>query len=196
VLEDLSAERWPPPWDGPSIAAVRASLELLWSTPPPDWVAPIEDEARDIAGGWAEIERDPAPFLSLGLRDATWLDHWLPKLRDAAESAPLGGEALLHLDVRSDNLCLTRRGAVLVDWNFVHRGNPDLDLAGWASSLHLEGGPAPHVLVPDAGGLAAVMAGFFGARAGLPPPPTAPTVRGFQRAQLEVALAWAERELA
>ncbi len=41
-----------------------------------------------------------------------------------------------------------------------------------------------------------MLAGFFGSRAGLPPPPTAPTVRGFQRAQLEVSLAWAERELA
>jgi hypothetical protein len=196
VLEDLSEARWPPPWDPELLAAVRSSLELLWSAAPPDWVPPIEQESRDIVGGWAEIERDPAPFLSLRLRDAAWLDLWLPRLRNAAETAPIGGDALLHLDVRSDNLCLTERGAVLVDWNFVHRGNPDLDLAGWASSLHLEGGPAPHELVPGAGGLAAVMAGFFGARAGLPPPPTAPTVREFQRAQLEIALAWAERELA
>jgi hypothetical protein len=196
VLEDLSAARWPPPWDRQSIAAVRRTLELVWSTAAPEWIRPIEDEAIELVGGWAEIERDPVPFLSLGVRADTWLDKWLPRLRDAAETAPVGGDALLHLDVRSDNLCLTERGAVLVDWNFVHRGNPNLDLAGWASSLHLEGGPAPHDLVPDAGGLAAVMAGFFGARAGLPPPLTAPTVREFQRAQLEVALAWAERELA
>jgi hypothetical protein len=196
VLEDLSAARWPPPWDRESIAAVRRTLELVWSTVPPAWIRPIEDEGAELVGGWAEIERDPAPFLSLGVRAAAWLDEWLPRLRDAAETAPIGGDALLHLDVRSDNLCLTGRGAVLVDWNFVHRGNPDLDLAAWASSLHLEGGPAPHDLVPDAGGLAAVMAGFFGSRAGLPAPPTAPTVREFQRAQLEVALTWVERELA
>ena len=85
---------------------------------------------------------------------------------------------------------------MVVDWNLVHRGNPDLDLAGWAPSLRLEGGPPPHELLPDAGGLAALLAGFFGCRAGLPPPPTAPTVRELQRAQLEVALEWAERELA
>ena len=147
-------------------------------------------------GGWAEIERDPAPFLSLGVRSPDWLEAWLPRLRGAAESAPIEGDALLHLDVRSDNVCLADRRAVLVDWNLVHRGNPDLDLAGWAPSLRLEGGPEPHELLPDAGGLAAVLAGFFGSRAGLPPPPTAPTVRGFQRAQLEVSLDWAERELA
>src|SRR5215204_1997175 len=73
--------------------------------------------------------------------------------------------------------------------------NPDLDLAGWAASLHLEGGPPPHELLPGAGGLAAVLAGFFASRAGLPPPPTAPGVRAFQLAQGRVAIPWALREL-
>jgi hypothetical protein len=46
-----------------------------------------------------------------------------------------------------------------------------------------------------AGGLAAVLAGFFASRAGLPPPPTAPGVRAFQFAQARVAIPWALREL-
>ena len=62
-------------------------------------------------------------------------------------------------------------------------------------SLKLEGGPDPWELVPDSQGFAALMAGFFAARAGLPPPPTAPTVREFQHRQAEVALPWAAREL-
>src|SRR5205823_2619368 len=41
----------------------------------------------------------------------------------------------------------------------------------------------------------AAVAGFFAARAGLPPPEGAPTVRAFQREQLAVALPWAAREL-
>jgi hypothetical protein len=196
VLEDLSDGRWPPPWDGAAIASVRESLTAVWATPPPDWVPSVLDEREQLLGGWALIERDPAPFLSLGLCSSAWLDASLPTLRAAAESAPVEGDALLHLDVRSDNICLTDRGAVLVDWNWVHRGNPDLDLAAWASSLHLEGGPPPEQLLPGGGRLGAALAGFFGARAGLPPPPTAPKVREVQRAQLEVALAWACRELA
>jgi hypothetical protein len=196
VLEDLSLGRWPPPWDPQAIAAVRGALEAIWATGPPKWVPPTTDDREELAGGWAEIESAPAPFLSLRIRSPEWLDDWLPRLRAAAESAPIEGDALLHLDVRSDNICLMERGAVVVDWNLVHRGNPDLDLAGWAPSLRLEGGPPPHELLPDAGGLAALLAGFFGCRAGLPPPPTAPTVRELQRAQLEVALEWAERELA
>jgi hypothetical protein len=195
VLEDLSDERWPPPWDAAAVESVRGSLAALWATPPPEWIPPITDEREGLVGGWAEIERDPAPFLSLGLCSARWLDRALPVLRTAAESAPIDGDAVLHLDVRSDNICLAARGAVLVDWNWVHRGNPDLDLAAWAPSLDMEGGPAPEGLLPGAGSLAAVLAGFFASGAGLPPPPTAPRVREVQRAQLEVALPWACREL-
>jgi hypothetical protein len=195
VLEDLSGADWPPPWSAETIQAVRGSLEAMWSTPPPEWLPLITDEEELLAGGWAEIEAEPAPFLSLGLWSPAQLADALPTLRAAAESAPLGGDALIHLDVRSDNICLTDRGAVLVDWNWAHVGNPDLDLAAWLPSLHLEGGPPPEELLPDAGELAATLAGFFGARAGLPPPPTAPQVRKIQLAQLEIALAWACREL-
>jgi hypothetical protein len=62
-------------------------------------------------------------------------------------------------------------------------------------SLRLEGGPQPWEVLPDARGLATVVAGFFAARAGLPPPAGAPAVRDFQLRQLEVALPWAAREL-
>jgi hypothetical protein len=195
VLEDLSGARWPPPWDDAAIGDVRKALAELWATPAPEWVPSIAVERDWLLGGWATIQEDPQPFLSLGLCSASWLDDALPVLRRAAESAPIEGHSLIHLDVRSDNLCLTDRGAVLVDWNLVHVANPDLDLAAWLPSLHLEGGPPPEELLPDAGELAATLAGFFGARAGLPPPPTAPQVRKVQRDQLEVALAWACREL-
>ena len=107
----------------------------------------------------------------------------------------LAGEAFLHLDVRSDNLCLQEGRAVLVDWNFAHVGNPLLDVVGWLPSLKLEGGPDPWELVPDSQGFAALLAGYFASRAGLPPPATAPRVREFQRRQAEIALPWAAREL-
>jgi Phosphotransferase enzyme family len=195
VIEDLSEGRWPPPWDAAAIEAVRESLAAVWAAAPPDWVPPISEEKEWLLGGWSEIEQDQEPFLSLGLGSAKWLDASLPVLRAAAESAPIDGEALVHLDVRSDNICLADRGAVLVDWNLAHRGNPDLDLAAWAPSLHMEGGPAPEQLLPGSGQLAAALAGFFAARAGLRPPPTAPRVREVQLVQLKVALPWACREL-
>jgi hypothetical protein len=195
VLEDLSAGRWPPPWDEASISAVRSTLESVWETPPPEWMAPITDETEWLLGGWAEIERDPAPFLSVGLCSPDWLDAALPPLRRAAASAPIAGDALLHVDVRSDNICVAGRGAVLVDWNNALVGNPDLDLACWLPSLEAEGGPKPEKLLPVAPEFAAALAGFFGSRAGLPPPPTAPRVREVQLSQLRTALPWAAREL-
>jgi len=84
---------------------------------------------------------------------------------------------------------------VLVDWNLACVGNGLFDVAFWLPSLRLEGGPEPWEVLPHAGALAAAVAGFFASRAGLPPPIGAPTVREFQRRQLEVALPWAAREL-
>jgi hypothetical protein len=195
VLEDLTDARWPPPWDDDAIAAVVAALDAVHSTAPPDWLPEIEDERAWLTGGWAEIERDPAPFLSLGDWSADWLRVHLAPLREAAENAPLAGDSLVHLDVRSDNLCIADRGAVIFDWNLAHRGNPDLDLACWAPSLRLEGGPPPHEILTGSPELAAALAGFFASRAGLPPPQTAPQVRSFQLAQAQVAIPWALREL-
>jgi len=116
-------------------------------------------------------------------------------LLEPGRTCALAGEAFLHLDVRSDNLCLRDERAVLVDWNLAHVGNPLLDIVCWLPSLKLEGGPDPWELVADSQGFAALLGGFFASRAGLPPPPTAPTVREFQRRQAEVALPWAAREL-
>jgi hypothetical protein len=193
VIENLREGRWPPPWDGDAVNAVRQTLRGVAGSTPPEWLEPVDREW--LTGGWAEIERDPEPFLSTGMCSREWLEASLPVLREAAETAPVAGDALLHLDVRSDNICLTERGAVVVDWNQACIGNPELDVAAWLPSLGLEGGPEPEEILPGGGGFAAVLAGFFGSRVGLPPPTTAPQVREIQRAQLEVALAWASREL-
>jgi hypothetical protein len=85
---------------------------------------------------------------------------------------------------------------VLVDWNHACIGNPALDPAAWLPSVTLEGGPLPDDIADDAvSQFAVVVAGFFAARAGLPPPDGAPLVRGFQLAQVRVALPWACRVL-
>jgi hypothetical protein len=69
-------------------------------------------------------------------------------------------------------------------------------VAAWLPSLETEGGPRPDAVLPDCPpGFASLLAGFFGARAGLPPPATAPFVRPLQLAQLRSALPWAARLL-
>lgn len=82
--------------------------------------------------GWAAIGADPAPFLSFGWCSESWLRNALPALIEAQHAAPLGGESLLHLDVRSDNLAIRDGLAILFDWNWACRGNADLGRAYWS----------------------------------------------------------------
>jgi hypothetical protein len=195
LLEDLSAAYWPPPWTMPRIKDLLTALREVWSKPPPERTARADDDAREISGGWDEIARAPDGFLSLGLCSAEWLSAHLEALRESAHGARLDGDALLHFDVRSDNVCFRRGGgAVLVDWNLTAVGNPQIDVVFWLPSLAAEGGPAPEVVLPDAQpGLVSACASFFCARAGRPPIPTAPRVREAQLVQARTALPWAAR---
>ena len=195
VLEDLSGCHWPPPWRTGQVDAVRATLDALAAHPIPPGMRRAIDTGL-VEAGWPEVARDPRPLLSLGLCSERWLEDALPTLVDAADPAILDGDALCHLDVRSDNLCFRLDGrAVLIDWDCAAVGNPEFDLAFWLPSLHLEGGPAPQSVAAVTPGIVALVAGFFASEAGLPTIPHAPGVRGIQLRQLEVALPWAASAL-
>jgi hypothetical protein len=197
AIEDLSSATWPPPWSPVRVRAVLACLELVAATPPPDGLPLAADDHLGLREGWPEVEREPAPFLALGLCSERWLEAALPALVQASRTAPLAGTSLLHFDVRGDNLCLRPDGsAVLVDWNWTSVGNPWLDVAAWLPSLHADGGPAPGEVAPDLHtGLAAVVAGYLCAHAGRPPIPAAPGVRAIQLRQARTALPWASAAL-
>lgn len=192
AIEDLSDADWPPPWDDARIAAVLDGLAAIHATPPEVSLVPV---ATDSGADWRSVAADPAPFLSVGLCSERWLEAALPALIDAASSAPLTGSALVHLDIRSDNLCFREGRVVVIDWNHATVANPDLDVAFWLPSLQSEGGPPPEAILPDAPGLAAWVAGFFSAHSGMPQPPNAPHVRPLQLAQARTALPWAARAL-
>lgn len=196
ALEDLSAAEWPPPWTTERVDAVLRCLDEVAATPAPDGLPRAADDHLGLRDGWREIERHPEPFLRLGLCSERWLLEALPALVGAAGSAPLEGEALLHFDVRSDNVCVRGGAAVLVDWNWTSVGNPWIDVAGWLPSLHAEGGPKPEEVAPGVPPeLAAVVASYFCAHAGRPAIPTAPHVRRTQLRQATTALPWAARVL-
>jgi thiamine kinase-like enzyme len=195
VIEDLSHADWGQRWRAERMALVRAALDELHACEAPPNTRPMRETYATWFGRWRTVAADPEPFLSLGLRSRAWLDERLAAISEAADAVPVDGEAIVHLDVRSDNLCTLEDRAVLVDWNWVSFAAPELDLACWACSLALEGGAQPWELLPDSPGFAAFIAGIFAATAGLPPPETAPTVREFQARQLAVALDWLDREL-
>lgn len=196
IMEDLTYAHWPPPWSWRNVEAVRASLAAVSSIPAPDFLPSATEAIFQTGQQWQAVARDPRPFLSLGLCDTTWLDAALPTLLAAEASAVMEGNSLLHMDVRSDNLCFADEDEpVLLDWSHAARGPAKLDVAFWLPSLQFEGGPAPETILPDEPGYAALISGFFAARAGQDVIPDAPFVRRVQLEQLSMALPWAIRQL-
>ncbi len=195
VLEDLGTDGWPPPWTPEQVTAACRAVAELREIAAPTGIKPAT-WLREQFGGWAEILGAPDQFLRTRIASAAWLVRWGPDLAAAESAAELDGDRLIHLDLRGDNIWASRNRAVLVDWNWALRGNPDLDLAGWLPALAAEGGPAPWELSSGLGALAALVAARFGDRAGAPPSPgSRPGLRDMQRALGAVALAWACREL-
>ena len=164
------------------------------ATFPPTDLGRLEERRPELAG-WVHVAQEPTSFLRLGLCSAAWLTNALASLVAAETRAPLAGEALVHLDVRSDNLCFVDDRVVLIDWNWACRGNGTVDIAAWLPSLQVEGGPSPETILPHAPHLAAWISGYFAARAGLPAVNVKASVRTLQLAQLRVALPWAVRAL-
>lgn len=193
LLEDLRHAHWPPPWTATQIQQVLDTLSEIWSSTLPD--LPRVEDLPGILNGWQTIAKDPHPFLSLGLVTEKWLDTALPTFLSIHGAEVAHGDALLHQDIRSDNICLLNDRALLVDWNFVCLGNPRFDLGFWLPSLEAEGGPPPETILPDAGDIAGIITGFYASRAGLPIIPDAPRVRHIQQVQLKHALPWAVRAL-
>jgi len=196
ILEDLSAGFWPPPWSAKHTARVRDTLKKIAATAPPAGVLPaVGTFFEDALGGWRGVAVDPSGFLSLGLISSEWLATALPILIKAEQDADFSGDALVHMDVRSDNICFLGERTILVDWNWASVGTPHLDLIAWLPSLHSEGGPAPWDITLAHPELIAEVAGYFASHAYKPPPREGSTLRQLQLAQLKSALPWAARAL-
>lgn len=196
AIEDLSDAKWPPPWTPSGIDAVLEAIEEIRDTPPPPEIdQPAERHIGIIREGWDEVRVDPTRAIALGLFGEDWLAASIDALEAAAVSAVLDGGALVHADIRSDNLCLRDGRALFVDWNWACVGHPDIDIAVWLPSLAYEGGPMPWEILPGRGGLASLIAGYLCEHAGQEPIPQAPHVRRLQLDGARVALAWAAHEL-
>ncbi len=189
AIEFLDDAYWPPPYPD-EVRRLFATLEQVAATAPPAELP----RSQQPASYWAAIAADPEPLLSLGLCSRQWLEESLSSLIAAESSADFQGDALVHNDVYSGNVCFARRGVVLIDWGAAIRGSAWIDVAFALLSLRVEGAHVPALDFPDEPAFAASLAGSraIGALAPLPDwAESGSTLREDMAADLAHALRWA-----
>lgn len=212
VLEEVDGRHPATPWHGDELAAVLSALNSLAAVALP---APLEhlpalkqDMAEDMAG-FSRLADDPPADLD------PWARAHLEELCALAGRAPaaLTGTALVHSDVRADNLQIRPDGSVvLVDWPWAARGAPWLDTLAVLIDVHLHDITAEVAQPHDVEALLAAhtspatdprdldatlvgLTGYFLDAARQPVPPGLPTLRAFQAAEGRATLDWVRRRL-
>ena len=193
ILEDLSGHDWPPPWSERTITMALDTIEQIHATS--GSLLSYEERNGTEWDWWRAIQREPEPFLRLGIASREWLLSSLPVLIECASSVNPTGNTVAHFDLRSDNFCFSPNETRLIDWSHSCLGNPKLDLGLFLPGLAADRGPSPEKILPDEPGIAAWVAGFFAWHASKPFIPTAPGVREMQRRLCQTALPWAISEL-
>jgi aminoglycoside phosphotransferase (APT) family kinase protein len=203
-LEDVDGRHPYEPWTEEDLTLVVATMTKMARDLTP---SPIEvDEtaaqgfARDINGWQTALDRKED-------RLDPWPARHLARLAELESRAPAAAEGptLLHFDTRADNLLIADGRLYVLDWPWARTGAWWIDLVAMASSVAMQGGPAPEALLArlDLSGVSGdaidavvcSIAGYFAVRGLEPPPPGLPTVRAFQAAQGRVAIAWLRRRL-
>ncbi len=174
--------------------------------------------AREIFGaqfrGWAAI-RDGDGLVSTGAPGGaesvahsagalgTWAVTHLDALIDLEQGAAsaVEGEALVHGDLRADNILLDGPRTSVIDWPHACVGAPWFDLVSMLPSVAMQGGGdaqelfaaqplASSVDVRDLRSVLAAVAGQLAYDSLVPAPLNIPNLRAFQCAQAVEALTW------
>nr|WP_093089526.1 aminoglycoside phosphotransferase family protein [Pseudonocardia oroxyli] len=200
VQEDVDGR--PPclPWQGDDLHTVLGALTTLAATPCP--VVDVPD-----AGAALDHDLRGADRLAADGSNVESLDT-LCALSERARHvlARDGARTLVHTDLRADNILITERGAVFVDWPWACAGPVWLDTLLLLIEVERHGGHDVDALLsslPTTGGidpadLTAVLAGFVGYfldAARRPSPPGLPRLRRFQREQGEALLGWVQHRI-
>ena len=205
LFEDIDGATPRTPWRADELDRVLAALTELATALTP---SPL---AIERAAELPVLPPDQWRALRDGEDGERLPDSWRSRLPDLvaledAWPAATNGESLVHLDLRADNLLLTRDRVYVVDWPWATIGAPWLDLVAMLPSVAMQGGPDPepvwhaHPLSagvdPDAvNAFLAALAGMLTRQSYLPPPPGLPTLRAFQAGQGAAARAWLAHRL-
>jgi aminoglycoside phosphotransferase (APT) family kinase protein len=182
---------------GPVLEAVTA----LGETPGPPGLPRLVDEYADDLSCWRGIAADGSwPAVADAYPDLAAASIDVLAAREKRWSDAADGTALVHGDLRLDNMILTADGVRIVDWPNACTGASWFDVLLMTPSLAMRGvdveslineHPLTRTVDPDDLDTVLVAAtGYFVSRSLLPRPPAAPAVRDFQRAQAQALLAW------
>lgn len=185
--------------------AVWAALSDLADVKAPASLPAFHVHHADLFTQWRDFAEAPnldARLASLG-PNGEWVESRLPLFMEWEQDAieVTEGDALVHGDLRADNMLLTSGGIAIVDWPHASRGAPWIDLAGHLPAHEMYGGGAARAVFrahPLASAVSAdaerafvcTLAGYFTLQSTEPPPPALPGLREFQRAQAIPALKW------
>jgi hypothetical protein len=182
VLEDVSACEAAPPWSAKQIESVLTTLKSVHVLTPPNNLPRLAD-AKPFTHAWKEIAASPDAALTQNVIDPEWWAQHGETLTALDGARILSGDALLHFDVRSDNMRFRNGQCLLFDWNWACVGNPRADCAAWLASLVMEDGVLPEAVVRASRDEILLFMGFLLHSATQPIIPKAPTLREFQRKQ-------------
>lgn len=199
------------PWRPETLEAVLAAVATVATAPLAEGhgLPRLADLLADEFTGWHKLAALDAEqrerLASLGGRLGTWATDRLDDLLtwEAESTRVLAGDALVHGDLRSDNVLVDpdERRVWLIDWPHAGVGAPWLDLAFMLPSVALQGGGDPAELFaaqPTAAGVAEAdlragltgLAGYFAWSSQQPAPRGIPNLRSFQAAQAVATLRW------
>lgn len=204
AYEDVDGRHPGAPWTDADLVLVVEALRKMSRDLTP---SPI---ATEVTAPGA-FERGINGWHIAMVRGEQRLDPWcmkhLAQLADLESRAPAAaaGETLLHFDTRADNILITGDRVFVIDWPSARIGAAFVDWLIMAPSVAMQGGPPPDEFMgrfdlsgvsrDDFDAILCSAAGYWVVHAFDPPPPGLPTVRAFQAAQGEVALAWLRERL-
>ncbi|MBT0995348.1 phosphotransferase [Cellulomonas sp. DKR-3] len=199
------------PWRPDDLGAVLDAVGALAEAEPLAGHAlpRTDDQLAEDFVGWRRLVAGPGAVVDELVATSGELGGWigdaLEKLVLLEQDAlpALAGDALVHGDLRADNVMIDgdHDQVWLIDWPHASVGAPWLDLAFMLPSVALQGGGDPgrifrghHLSVGVSddelrAGLAG-LAGYFTWSSLQPAPPGIPNLRAFQRAQGHATLRW------
>ncbi len=190
LLEDLSSAQWPPPWLNPGL--LFSTITEVGSHEAPAWIPSLRD---DRLPSWDLVMSRRREVVATGVVSDEWLTSAAARLDESAASISVEGNALLHADIWSGNVCFNKRGAVLIDWAGAAAGNSDYDLGTAYLDVYASTERLPAFDWPGRRAMSAVLAAMKCHAVTLGTPDWAtPDWHDKQVEGLSFALQWAARE--